>query len=208
MRMRYLLPDHLLMLNEDTGGGGGVTFTQADMDRVAGEARRGARAEADAAKAEAKAAAAAAEAARKELEALKGATASEHEKAILAARDDEGKRVKAEYEAKLAAADAQTRQTKITGKIEALAATKLNDPADALLAYQAGEQTDLITINDKGEVVGVDKWLEELLKKRSHWAKTTANGAPVSGRPGSGTITTAEQEERESSYLRLVRGMH
>lgn len=131
-------------------------FTQADLDRLIGEAKRKARpADYD----EAKAAAA-------ELAKLKEASASDIEKAVTAAKRETEEAIRGEV-----------RRERVMDRIEVLAAKDFADPEDARLRLGA-RADEFIGKDGQVDADGIKAALTALLTDKPHLKATQPDGRP------------------------------
>ena len=131
-------------------------FTQADLDRIVGEAKRKARpADYD----EAKAAAA-------ELAKLKEASASDLEKAVAAAKRETEEAIRGEV-----------RKERVMDRIEVLAAKDFADPEDARLRLGA-RADEFISKDGQVDADAIKAALTALLTDKPHLKATQPDGRP------------------------------
>lgn len=157
------------------------------------DAERKARREADKAAKERQAELAAQKA---ELDRLREATASESERALIAARKAEREAADTEWQAKLTESETKRRQALIVAEIKGLAAGRFHDIGDVVMALAGHED---ITVDDTDRVKGVEKALKALEEAKPHWVKqaekTPAYGSPNTGRGGPANGRSPADEE-------------
>lgn len=136
---------------------------------------------------------------RAEVDQLRQATATDAEKALLAARKEERERVAAEYETKLQAAEAGRWRALKVAAIKGDAAGEWHDLEDVVMALI---DNDEVTVDpDTGQVKGVAKALKALKERKPHWIKATGGGANHSAPAGGTGGTPAAPKKSDTDLL-------
>lgn len=171
------------MADETTGTGtepveaGAPTVTEPTPDvsglKSALAAERKARAEAEKAS----------KAATTELERLREQSASEAERALLAARREARAEADAEWGAKLEATEAARRRALVVAEIKATATGRFHDVEDVVLALAQ----DATLVVGEGDVVqGVPAALDALATRKPHWVKPDGGAGMATALAGTG----------------------
>ena len=142
---------------------------------------------------------------------LEDSQKTEHQKALDQAIKETRKQVEEEFEAKLEQVQKEANLTLIKAEARSQATVKgFIDPEDAWLRMTDWINDGRVKVNDKGEVVGVDKFLEKLAADKPYLTRQPGTGgSPRLGGPsGNGTGPSADERRRiaEENARQMVFG--